>query len=226
MWGSGRGGACPVPHSTVASGPLEFLPRPGRRVADAQGTWHRPRLRMGSGGGLSGGGHSALPRAARRGPAHTCPQIRAPVGAWEGRMPSPRGTRLRAKSSKHQRVTRSVPWEGRHSAFPKRRQALVSWQVFGSAPNGAPGKAECLPSKGVHRQVRQTAWEGRMPSLQGPSIGRSNRLPGKAKGGVVRVRLPNDKSAAKCVTFRNLSCRLGDETPCERRTSPPVSLRS
>ena len=55
-------------------------------------------------GGLSGGGHSALPRAARRGPAHACPQMCAPVGAWEGRMPSPRGTRLRAKSSKHQHV--------------------------------------------------------------------------------------------------------------------------
>ena len=79
------------------------------------------RLRTGD---PSGGGHSALPRAARRGPAHACPQIRAPVGAWEGRMPSPRGSRLRAKSSKHQGVAKFVPYEGRHSAFPKRRQAL------------------------------------------------------------------------------------------------------
>ena len=122
---------------------------------------------LGMGGPLEGR-HSAFPSAVRRfSSGKRCE--RASRRAREGRMPSLQGTRplcprpgrssmppkLLASAASPPDGTRSSPptwrWgplEGRHSAFPSavRRFPLASAV---SAPGGALGKAECLPSKGL-----------------------------------------------------------------------------
>ena len=57
-------------------------------------------------------------------------------------MPSPRRTRLRAKSSKHQHVAYFVPWEGRHSAFPPKARLFPALALFGITAFALPAPPE------------------------------------------------------------------------------------
>ena len=124
--------------------------------------------------GLKEGRHSAFPRAVRR--AGCVCEGKAPCGAREGRMPS---LQKKTISMVHQRVARSVPWEGRQNAFPPRLVLLhvptgflrCRWRAAGSgaglprASSGSSGWAgwrEVGTSMGVRAEsvAFEHRWRG------------------------------------------------------------------
>ena len=216
--------------SASSSSSPEFPPRRGRRVADAEGTDAGHAARRRPWGEYLGGGHLALPRAARRGPCVPAASTlsRAPVGACEGGTPSPPGPLLRVEFAKYPWVTRFVPCEGgrpalhraqkgaaveRSSALSRHQSAVVQTvrldrPLRWNAPCGAMEGG--TPSSPERSASLRTGLVRRLPKRrQGASPPRARAVRGPVRQPPNRLHLnPTDNPPTTCAaSFR--SGRLG-----------------
>ena len=112
--------------------------------------------------GTGPGGEGILPsRCAARRIRSKVDRPCAPDGASEGKMPSPPGPVAAARACRQPSDLLRMGLR-REGILPSlaRASALTSLQTGRSAPIGAPGKAECLPSEGPSTPSR--------PSVLGP----------------------------------------------------------